>query len=412
MPHAWVGLGSNLGNRLENLVQAVRRFRAEPGLRLLRVSSFYETEPVDCPPGSEPFLNAVAELETDRPAEQLLKFLLQVETQSGRKRTGQINDPRPLDLDLLSYDQLTNSSEFLSLPHPRLHQRAFVLVPLIELEPNWRHPTLGQTAQELLGQLPAEAVEPPPRKVLPAAVSGLQPLIGQTVLITGSTAGIGAAMAKQFEGAGARVIRHGRKPRPEIAALPFLAADLTQPDSWKYLANDAWEQFGPIDGLICNAGADTLTGEAANWDFADKLDALLNVDLKATMHLSRAIGARMKQQGTGWILTVGWDQAETGMEGDSGQLFAAVKGAIICFTRSLALSLAPEVRVNCLAPGWIRTAWGETASAIWQDRVRRETPLEVWGLPEDVAAAALWLASPQAQFQTGQTIRINGGAVR
>jgi NAD(P)-dependent dehydrogenase (short-subunit alcohol dehydrogenase family) len=97
------------------------------------------------------------------------------------------------------------------------------------------------------------------------------------------------------------------------------------------------------------------------------------------------------------------------MEGDSGQLFAAVKGAIACFTRSLAKSLAPAVRVNCLAPGWIRTAWGETASEVWQERVRRETPLKVWGLPEDVAAAALWLSSPSARFITGQTIKVNGG---
>src|SRR4051794_38070361 len=120
----------------------------------------------------------------------------------------------------------------------------------------------------------------------------------------------------------------------------------------------------------------------------------------------------MKARGRGVILTVGWDQTETGMEGDSGQLFAAAKGAVTCVTRSLALSLAPEVRVNCIAPGWIRTAWGETASAVWQDRVREETPLEVWGLPEDVAAAALWLASPASGFITGQTIRVNGGAVR
>ena len=99
------------------------------------------------------------------------------------------------------------------------------------------------------------------------------------------------------------------------------------------------------------------------------------------------------------------------MEGDSGQLFAAIKGAVMCFTRSLALSLAPEVRVNCVAPGWIRTAWGETASATWQERVREETPLRVWGLPEDVAETAVWLASSSARFITGQTIRVNGGAV-
>src|SRR5262249_5237231 len=162
----------------------------------------------------------------------------------------------------------------------------------------------------------------------------------------------------------------------------------------------------------CNAGADTLTGDAASWTFERKLDELLAVDLKATMQLSRAIGAKMKACGHGVILTVGWDQAETGMEGDSGQLFAAVKGAVMCFTRTLALGLAPEVRVNCIAPGWIRTAWGETASSGWQYRVRRETPIGVWGLPEDVAAAAVWLASPAASFVTGQTLRVNGGAVR
>lgn len=118
----------------------------------------------------------------------------------------------------------------------------------------------------------------------------------------------------------------------------------------------------------------------------------------------------MKRRGRGCILTLGWDQADYGMEGDSGQLFAAVKGAVMAFTRSLAKSLAPEVRVNCLAPGWIRTAWGETASRSWQERVRQNTPLRRWGLPEDVAAAAVWLASSDAAYVTGQILRINGGA--
>jgi 3-oxoacyl-[acyl-carrier protein] reductase len=109
---------------------------------------------------------------------------------------------------------------------------------------------------------------------------------------------------------------------------------------------------------------------------------------------------------------MGWDQAETGMEGDSGELFAAGKGAVMAFTKSLARSLAPQVRVNCLAPGWIRTAWGSEASAQWQQRAVREAPLARWGTPEDVAATALWLASPAASFITGQVIRVNGGAVR
>jgi 3-oxoacyl-[acyl-carrier protein] reductase len=134
--------------------------------------------------------------------------------------------------------------------------------------------------------------------------------------------------------------------------------------------------------------------------------------VKATMYLSRAIGRRMKERGEGVILNMGWDQAATGMEGDSGELFAAAKGAVMAFSRSLALSLAPDVRVNCLAPGWIQTAWGENASSAWQERVVRETPLRTWGLPEDVAHMARWLVSPAARYVTGQIFRCNGGAVR
>ena len=100
------------------------------------------------------------------------------------------------------------------------------------------------------------------------------------------------------------------------------------------------------------------------------------------------------------------------MTGDSGQLFGAIKGAVMAFTKSLAVSLAPQVRVNCLAPGWIRTAWGDQASGAWQQRVLDETPLKRWGTPEDVAATARWLVGPGAQFITGQVVNINGGAVR
>src|SRR5207237_8913819 len=107
-------------------------------------------------------------------------------------------------------------------------------------------------------------------------------------------------------------------------------------------------------------------------------------DVEGTAALARDIGQRMKSADRGVILRLGWDQAETGMEGDSGQLFAVAKGAVMAFTRSLAVSLAPEVRVNCLAPGWIKTAWGERAAPRWQERVVAETPLERWGTPQDV----------------------------
>jgi 3-oxoacyl-[acyl-carrier protein] reductase len=185
-------------------------------------------------------------------------------------------------------------------------------------------------------------------------------------------------------------------------------ADLSQPAEQDRLVEVAlgWRA---IDIWINNAGADVLTDPAADLSFEEKLSILWSVDVVATLRLSRAIGRRMKRHGHGVILNMGWDQAETGMEGDSGELFAATKGAVMAATRSLAKSLAPEVRVNCLAPGWIQTEWGTTASDDWQDRACRESLLGRWGRPDDVARAACFLASPAADFINGQIVKINGG---
>jgi 3-oxoacyl-[acyl-carrier protein] reductase len=97
------------------------------------------------------------------------------------------------------------------------------------------------------------------------------------------------------------------------------------------------------------------------------------------------------------------------MEGDSGELFGTTKGAVMAFTKSLAKSLAPHVRVNCVAPGWIKTAWGDQASKEWQERAVRECLLKRWGEVGDIADAVRWLISPQASFITGQIINLNGG---
>lgn len=407
MPTAYLALGSNLGDRGANLRGAISRLRAEPGLRVLAVSPFYETPPVGGPANQPAYLNAALSLETARPPLQLLRFLHDIEHQFGRVRTI-LDGPRTLDLDLLLYDDVILERSDVIVPHPRMHQRPFVLVPLAAIAPHVHHPRLNQSIHSLVNLLPAEEIASIERQ--PAEEPRGHQLAGLRALVTGSTAGIGAAIARAFEAEGATVLRHGRR---SPAREGQLQADLADPAAVDRLAEEAWAWAeGRLDVVVCNAGADTLTGDAARWTFEEKLEALLAIDLKSTMRLGRDLGARMKARGRGAILTVGWDQAETGMEGDSGQLFAAVKGAVMNFTRSLALSLAPEVRVNCLAPGWIRTAWGETASELWQERVRRETPLRVWGLPEDVAAVAVWLASPAAQFQTGQIFRINGGAVR
>ena len=196
--------------------------------------------------------------------------------------------------------------------------------------------------------------------------------------------------------------------RDERHAGTFLA-DLADPQAVQTLAREVEVRLPDIDIFVAVAGADVLTGEPAKWSFERKLEELLKVDVVATLTLARAIGRWMNTREGGAIVTIGWDQADTGMEGDSGELFAATKAAVMAFSRSLAKSLAPKVRVNCVAPGWIKTAWGAGASEAWQQRAVRESMLGRWGTPEDIAAAVHWLVSPQAAFVTGQTVNVNGG---
>jgi 3-oxoacyl-[acyl-carrier protein] reductase len=244
-------------------------------------------------------------------------------------------------------------------------------------------------------------------------------LKGQTAVVTGSSSGIGRAIALELANAGANVLVHARRNGHDAEEVAIHArslgrdtrvvlADLSDPGEQDRLADVAWD-WRAIDIWINNAGTDVLTGEAAEWSFEDKLAALWKVDVVASLRLSRAAGRRMRERGRGVILNMGWDQAATGMAGDSGEFFAAVKGAVMAATRSLAKSLAPQVRVNCIAPGWIRTEWGQQASAEWQDRVKRESLLARWGQPEDVARIACFLVSPAASFINGQIIPINGG---
>jgi len=240
--------------------------------------------------------------------------------------------------------------------------------------------------------------------------------------VLGATSGIGRATALELARQGADVIVHGRNAEAadrvvgEVRRLgrraEAILADLASRSEGDRLVESAWNLWEGLDAWLHFAGADTLTGASARLPFDAKLDLLWEVDVVASMRLCRDVGGRMRKRSRGAIVTMGWDQSETGMEGDSGELFAATKGAVTAFSRSLALSLAPAVRVNVVAPGWIKTAWGEQASKDWQDRVIRETPMRRWGTAEDVARTAAFLVAPASEFLTGQVYRVNGGAVR
>lgn len=145
---AYVSIGSNLGDRAGNLLLAVRAL-LEANFEVLRLSAVYETEPVEVADHGL-FLNMVAELRvTNVTPEQMMARMIRIEYLLGR-RDKNLKKPRTADLDLLFYGNLQYHTAFLTLPHPRLHQRRFVLVPLAELAPHFIHPAAGQTIQELL----------------------------------------------------------------------------------------------------------------------------------------------------------------------------------------------------------------------------------------------------------------------
>jgi 3-oxoacyl-[acyl-carrier protein] reductase len=248
-------------------------------------------------------------------------------------------------------------------------------------------------------------------------------LHGVRAVVTGASSGIGAAIAEAFGGAGATVLVAHRDSAEGASAVAeritasgaqglVAQADLGVPAGCHTLVENARERLGGIDVWVNNAGADVLTGAAADWDWERKLDLLLAVDLKGTVACSYAAGAVMREQpGGGTILNMSWDHVTAGMAGENPELFSAVKGGVLAYSKSLARGLAPRVRVNVLCPGWIETEFAREADPDFRRSVADSTPLGRWGRPEDVAAAALWLASPGAAFITGQAININGGVV-
>lgn len=260
-----------------------------------------------------------------------------------------------------------------------------------------------------------------PRATETEAANSLTTPHNQVAVVTGSARGIGRAIALSLADAGSHVVvhaNHSLAEANEVASLiqaggrqaVVFRCDLTDAAALRRFVDEAFAWQSRVDVWVNNAGFDSLTGEAAQLPFDEKLERLWQTDVLGTIRCCRLAGAKMKSTGRGQIINIGWDQAWQGMEGDSGEMFAATKGAVMAFTKSCAKSLAPDVRVNCVAPGWIKTEWGEQhASEYWNQRATGESLRGRWGYPEDVAAAVRFLASASADFINGHILPVNGG---
>ena len=249
------------------------------------------------------------------------------------------------------------------------------------------------------------------------------PLAGRVVLVTGASSGIGRAIAIAAARAGADValtyrsnVVGARESEAQIRALGRRVAsvqlDIADEGAIAALGPAICSRLGRLDAWINNAGADILTGAGASLSDVAKMDLLLSVDLRGTIVASwRAAEILADQPDGGVIINMSWDHVLTGMAGTHPQLFAAVKGGVLAFSKSLARSVAPRVRVNVLAPGWIDTSFAADLNSDRRDAVAGSTPLARWGTPDDVASAAVFLASPAAAFITGQTLLVGGGVV-
>ncbi len=241
-------------------------------------------------------------------------------------------------------------------------------------------------------------------------------------MVTGASSGIGRAIATAFAREGASLLLSYRQNAAGVrqaaeqvraagGTASVVEADLSREADVDRLVAEAFVDDLPVHVWVNNAGADILTGDGARLTDTQKLDLALAVDLRGSVLCSWRAAERLRAQGGGVILNVSWDHVLSGAPGRQAEIYAAAKGGVLAFSKSLAQSFAPEVRVNVLAPGWIATAFAEGLPEETRRRIAGRAPLKRWGTPEDVARAAVFLASADSEFLTGTTLLVNGGAV-
>jgi 3-oxoacyl-[acyl-carrier protein] reductase len=242
-------------------------------------------------------------------------------------------------------------------------------------------------------------------------------LQGKVALVTGGTRGIGAGVVQAFLNAGATVGYSGTSNASIAKAAAELdsksshhgfIADLSEADAGGKLVDAMLEHFGRIDILVNNAGVVSRVGE---WDITPaEWDRVHDVNLRSTFFVARDAALSMRSNGGGSIINVSSIAGQHG--GVAGSpAYASSKAAVIGLTRSLARRFAPHaIRVNCIAPADIETDMTANWPQNLRDKLNSLTPLARFGTTDEVTGAAVFLASDEASFITGQTLSINGGA--
>jgi 3-oxoacyl-[acyl-carrier protein] reductase len=238
-------------------------------------------------------------------------------------------------------------------------------------------------------------------------------LTGKTAFVTGSTRGIGLAIARTLHAAGAKVAVVGRdQSRAEAGAAELgaraagVACDVARADQVEAAIAAAEQALGPIDILVNNAGLtrDNILLRLTDADW----DAVLNANLKGAFHTTRAVIKGMMKRRSGRIVNI---TSIVGLTGNKGQAnYAASKAGLIGFTKSVAKEYASRgVLANCVAPGFIETDMTAVLTDDQKDAIKAQVPLGRYGSAEEIAQTVLWLTGPGAAYVTGAVIPVDGG---
>jgi len=243
-------------------------------------------------------------------------------------------------------------------------------------------------------------------------------LAGKVAIVTGASRGIGRAVAERFAAEGAAVVvnyTQGSKNAATVVAgieaaggtAIALQADVSRSADVRRLVEQTVERFGRVDVLVNNAGVMVAKGVLETTE--DDWDVTIDVNLKGAYLCSKEVAPVMIRQGSGSIINM---SSNSGLYHPSAMRFTEYvvsKAGMNGLTKAMALALGPQIRINAICPGWIRTDMVEEIDPAIQQRILEETALKRWGTPDDVASSAVFLASDEASFITGELLIVAGG---